>query len=222
MSITATSYFNPENLCTVEDVLVSLDLLGLDLSLAELERLDRLHRMYLVISRNIRLELQQGNFDYPDFMERFDRRLTYRYLHALRGYLLDGDVVPAWRAAFDTAISHRARSLACITQGLNAHINKDIPEALRDCRADQRHFNDYRRVLAIIGASLDEIISRSGSKKRLPGPRAGYRLGLQYLLALWRYTAWHNFSKLMDYHTGIVVIEHKAGRTGSGITRLPI
>lgn len=227
MNITARSYFNPDNLCTIEDVLSSLEFLGHDLPLAKLERLDAFNQTYLVITRNVRQELRKGSFDFPDFLEKFDTRFAYYYLRALQGYLMDEKIPKAWQIAFDAAASGRVRPMICMALGVNAHVNNDIPQVLRDCQADQRQYRDYKKVNKIIRSSLDEIIDLFKQPERLLDPdkknmRPLFRFGMHSLVKIWRFTAWRRFERLIHKNDGVIVIEHKAEQTGQGISRLPI
>ncbi|HSH17784.1 MAG TPA: DUF5995 family protein [Candidatus Saccharimonadales bacterium] len=229
MQLANQPIFEQKNLQGIDDVQLALERLGHDLPRAGLQHLDNFNRTYLIITRDVRQQLKKGSFEHPDFLNRFDRRFAYYYLHALQNYLTGNtQAVPrAWRRAFRYASRPHASPFICMALGVNAHVNNDIPQVLRDCGASKVHLRDYRLVNRIIGGSLDEVISlfrHSGSilnpnRRLLNLP---YKLGMRLLIRVWRWSAWRKYQKLRRQQTDIPAIEQTADRLAGGINKLPL
>ncbi len=226
MNLTAKPYFDQANLKGIDDVLQAFETLGHDLPAAEMEGLNHFNQTYLIITRNVRQRLKAGEFEHPEFLERFDARFAYYYLHALQNYLEGGSVPRAWQHAFRAAKRTHASPLICMALGVNAHVNNDIPQVLLDCRANRRIYPDYVRVNAIIRRSLDEVIDNIKEDRPLSPhhrlTRPFYKFGMHLLVILWRYTAWRKFRKLQRRKLQVPHIENKANRLAKGVEKLPI
>ncbi len=227
MDITAKPYFDQKNLEGIDDVLQAFERLGHDLPAARMDRLDHFNQTYLIITRNVRQRLKAGDFDHPEFLERFDARFAYYYLHALEDFLHGREVPPAWHRAFRAAERPYASPIVCMALGVNAHVNNDIPQVLRDCGASREHYRDYLLVNGIIRRSLDEVIALFADERRVLSPhrrltRPVFKLGMHLLVRLWRRTAWRKFRKLSRHKLDVALVEDKANRTAKGVSKLPV
>jgi hypothetical protein len=229
MNLVTQPFFEQKNLQSIDDVLLALERLGHDLPEVRLQPLDNFNQTYLIITRNVRQQLRKGAFQHPEFLDQFDRRFAYYYLRALQSYLRgETESVPlAWQRAFQAAERKDVSPLVCMALGVNAHVNNDIPQVLRDCGAGYEHYADYLRVNGIIRASLGEVIglfkdtgSLLNPNKRLQRP--AFLLGMGFLVKLWRGSAWHKFQKLRHEKTAVPRIESRAGTLSRGIEKLPI
>jgi hypothetical protein len=110
--------------------------------------------------------------------------------------------------------------------GMNAHINYDLAQALRDSGVADNYYQDYRRVVGI----LINIIATELSNEYIPGPTVSRRLlqwSTEKAIALWRNRAWKAGKKLMKYREDEVAIsgimselDRTSVKTGKRIMRL--
>ncbi len=227
MPITTQPMFDANTLQSVDDVLLALERLGHDLPKEGLARLDNFNRTYLIITRNVRQHLKKGSFDNPEFLHRFDTRFAYYYLRALYNHLTGEGAVPrAWQHAFTAAERRHVSPMVCMALGVNAHVNNDIPQVLRDCRANRQIYPDYIRVNSIIRDSLDEVIDLFKEDRSLSPhhryTRPFYKRGMHLLVMVWRYTAWRKFRRLERREMKVPHIEDKADTLAKGVRKLPI
>ncbi|HSH55949.1 MAG TPA: DUF5995 family protein [Candidatus Limnocylindrales bacterium] len=227
MNLAAKPYFDQADLQGVDDVLLALENLGHNLPQKQLAMLDNFNKTYLIITRNVRQQLRKGAFEHPDFLHQFDTRFAYYYLRALKGYLQNQEIPRAWRRAFRTARHRYASPFVCMALGVNAHVNNDIAQVLRDCKATKQHYRDYRLVNSIIKDSLDEVIDLFRGQDRLLSPhrrllRPIFKAGMAQLVKIWRFTAWRKFRKLQRRELSVPRLETRADKVGKGIAKLPI
>ena len=100
-----------------------------------------------------------GEFEDPDWVERWDVAFAELYVDALDAHLGEGTPSRPWRLAFDAAPDLPA--LRHVLLGINAHVNYDLPQALLAVISDD-DFTD---------ASL--ITSRRRDHERIDGVLAG-------------------------------------------------
>jgi len=100
-----------------------------------------------------------GEFEDPDWVERWDVAFAELYVDALDAHLGEGTPSRPWRLAFDAARDLPA--LRHVLLGINAHVNYDLPQALLAVISDD-DFTD---------ASL--ITSRRRDHERIDGVLAG-------------------------------------------------
>ncbi|HEX8182703.1 MAG TPA: DUF5995 family protein [Candidatus Saccharimonadales bacterium] len=186
---------------SIADVERALKKLDQTLVSTELEQLHNFTEVYRIITHNVRRNMAAGAFEHPEFLQKFDVRFAWYYFEALRRYVHDEETVFAWRIAFDAARSGRTSPLSIMALGVNAHINNDIPQVLYDCGAKDKHRKDYRRINAIIHASIDEAIAALHGTDKLLNPkqrplRLPAKLTMSALAKLWRFSAWKNFRAL--------------------------
>lgn len=227
MSRHTNIYADGSELAGIDDVLLVLQRLEHDLPLTHLPMLGHFNRTYLIITRNVRQHLRKGGFEHPDFLQRFDARFAHYYLHALQQYLRQEPVPRAWQHAFETAQRRGASPLVCMALGVNAHVNNDIPQVLRDCQATDEHFDDYVQVNDIIRRSLHEVMDQFRQDDRLLSPhrsvlRPLYAIGMEELVKIWRRSAWLKFKRLSGEDLSINSIEAMADRMAKGIYKLPM
>jgi hypothetical protein len=224
MALQHRPYFRPDSLRGIDDVQYTLEELDTALKEHYLAPLRSFNTVYLIITRNVRQKL--GSFEDPAFLERFDTRFASYYLNALHAYLTDGVVPPAWRLAFDAALDKMASPFLGMALGVNAHVNNDIAQVLKDCGADDRHERDFYRVNRIIKDSLREATG-SFNEGRFYGPhrallKPAYHAAMSTLIVRWRHKAWITFRKLESGRTNRPAVEASALRTGTMIRRLPL
>jgi hypothetical protein len=226
-AILTTPLYNAESLTGIDDVEVALSRLDADIPNASLDPLVNFNHTYLIITRNVKLRLQEQLFDYPKFLNRFDTTFASYYIDAFRNHLQGGDVPAAWRQAFEAAEQGAASPFKCMALGVNAHINNDIPQVLLQTKANNKHTRDYLFVNSIIWASLDEVINDLDVDQRLLSPKTRilkplYKLSMRWLVVVLRWLAWRNFTLLKAGKIKRQNIEIRAKRIARIINALPI
>ena len=182
------------NVSSITDV--ERELAGLDTYLLEAGRpqLQRFNQTYLIITRAVMAARDAGRFEYPDFLERFDVAFAQYYIEPLMAYTEGKSGTRIWSEAFDAMQRPGTAGLMQIAQGVNVHVNHDIPLVLQACGAELRHRPDFDRVNQIIYGSLDEV------QMLLPSYPAGiglvYKQGMNVLIRRWRRLAWTNYWRL--------------------------
>lgn len=225
MKISSRPFLHQDNLRTIEDVQLSLEILEHDIPDTRLQLLRNFNTTYLVITRNVRQQLRKGEFEYPEFLTMFDTRFAHYYFEALRLYLTRKYPSGPWLQAFKSSERPKSSPFICMALGVNAHVNNDIPLVLRDCGATRQHYNDYLRINTIIKNSIDEVIDRLDDNRSLLHPRRPllrpiYKPVIHLLIRLWRYNAWRKFIQLTQRATSPRRIEYQAVRTGRIIEKM--
>lgn len=222
MNILTKDYFNEGQLKNTNDVLKALELLEHDLPLLELQHLRSFNYTYLTITRNVRQAVKKGVFKHRKFLHKFDGRFAYYYTGALHQYLEKGRVAPAWRIAFEQAKAGECTPFVAMALGVNAHVNNDIPQVLKDCEAKKTYHADYYKVNKIIGSSIDEVVDAFDEDSSITGPkrpllRPAYKLTMSNLIKVWRRNAWRKFEDLRDGNISVSNIEQDAYKTAKQI-----
>lgn len=235
MIIINRPFYESRRLHGITDVVAALETLEHDLPLADLQLLQNFNHTYLIITKHVRRAIRKGQFQHPDFLEKFDTRFAHYYLRALKSYLTNGTVPPAWRQAFRSAKTTKASgnkagnvsALVIVGLGVNAHINNDIAQVLLDCQASPKHYADYRRINTVIAGSINEVLDNIQSSNKWFGPQQKllkplYKLVMNCLVRLMRFRAWQNFKKLQQQSLSIHRIESTANRFGWFMSKLPL
>jgi Family of unknown function (DUF5995) len=105
--------------------------------------------------------VDEGRFEDPDWVERWDVAFAELYLAALDAHLAGGRPSRPWRLAFDAPPDLPA--LRHVLLGINAHVNYDLPQALLavisdDDFADEslmaRRRRDHERIDAVLAGRV--------------------------------------------------------------------
>jgi len=110
--------------------------------------------------------VDEGYFEDPAWVERWDVAFAELYLHALDAYLSGSTPPRPWRLAFDARPDLPA--LRHVLLGINAHVNYDLPQALLAVISDD-DFGDSS--LMASPAATTSASTRSwpaGSRPRTP------------------------------------------------------
>jgi hypothetical protein len=131
---------------------------------------------YLRITRAVRAALDDGLFDDPAWVERWDVDFAGLYLDALEAHRRDPATAPApWRRAFGAAPTLRPEGHVLL--GVNAHINFDLPQSLvrvipaaefTDPDALGRRRRDHERIDGVLAsrvATEDAELQRAGDPR---------------------------------------------------------
>jgi hypothetical protein len=121
--------------------------------------------VYGMVSMTLRDRVAQGEFHDNEWVQRYVVACANFYRDALDAYgagRLD-DVPQAWRLCFDTARAGSGLVLQDLLLGLNAHLNNDVPLALRrvsiDPSRDDRR-QDHDAVNAVLASVTERAIAR--------------------------------------------------------------
>jgi hypothetical protein len=226
MLTTTADAFDRASLQEMQDVVHALELVEHDLPKRSLPAIRNFNNTYLVITRNVRQARKKGHFANPDFLEQFDVQFAHYYLEALRRYLDNEELPVAWRRAFDSE-KDKSSNFKSMALGVNAHINNDIPQVLKDCNASSAQYEDYCLVNKIIRDSIHEVLDNLGTDATLFGPkrtllRRPYAKLFYAVIRIWRGTAWRNFKLYRGGKLSRQKLEQKAGRRAYLIQRLPV
>jgi hypothetical protein len=137
-------------------------------------------------------------------MINLDHNFAELYFDAVDGYG-NNNAPPAWRIAFDAAVSGRTNAIQDVFLGMNAHIQRDLPVALAATglvgpagshRADHNRINEILR--QVLNRIEDEIDRRYdplvGLADAKPSP-ADEILSFETIKS-WREEAWRNGERL--------------------------
>jgi hypothetical protein len=152
--------------------------------------------------------VEQGSFEDPDWVQRWDVAFANLYLGALDTELAaDGSVPRPWRLAF--AASPALPPLRHVLLGINAHVNYDLPQALLAVISDEdfsdrllieRRRRDHERIDRVLASRVaaedDELTAGWGESvlDRLLTPLN--RMGSKRFLREARQKVWHNTLEL--------------------------
>jgi hypothetical protein len=152
--------------------------------------------------------VEEGTFEDPSWVERWDVAFAHLYLTALERQLAGGGKVPRpWRLAF--AASPDLPPLRHVLLGINAHVNYDLPQALLAVISDDdftdralmdRRRRDHERIDKVLASRVaaedTELTGSAGASilDRLLTPLN--RLGSKRFLREARQKVWHNTIEL--------------------------
>lgn len=108
-----------------------------------------------------------------------------------------GGVNPVWQPLFYHPAAKRAPRGIQFLLGMNAHINYDLAQALRDTQADNSYYHDFE---IIVGDMIDAT-AREISSAYIPGPsRLRDKLTALTIsrIAMWRERAWNSGMYLQE------------------------
>jgi hypothetical protein len=179
------------------------------------ERLDNLpaelvHRRiflgtYLRTTQAVGTAIEQGRFEDPDWVDKWDVKFAELYLDAHDADLAGRSTARPWRLAFDA--SAELPPLRHVLLGINAHVNYDLPQALLAVISDEdftdpglmdRRRRDHERIDGVlaerVGAEDDALGGARSVVDRVLTPLN--RLASQRFLRESRQKVWHNTAEL--------------------------
>jgi hypothetical protein len=194
---------------------------------SHLERLQNFNKAYWVITKNVLERRKRKHFEDPSFLEKFDGCFAEYYLDALRRYSKNERTPPAWRLAFESCKNTDISPVKNMCLGINAHINNDIAQALADCNADSRHYQDYLYVNEVILDSIYEVIDELHDDSAILNPKRAvikpvYKAAMNRLARQWRSQAWEHYCQLRGGKMDIPTLEQYAYNMGIRVKRIPI
>jgi hypothetical protein len=122
------------------------------------------NRMYLQVTRQVNIRLEQGFFTDPAFMTHLDVAFASLYFGAADAADGPAAVPLAWRPLLEQRANTGIEPVQFALAGMNAHINHDLPLALvATCTAlattpdGGAHFADYQKVDQLLDAAEQSV-----------------------------------------------------------------
>jgi hypothetical protein len=151
--------------------------------------------------------VDDGGFEDPAWVERWDVAFAELYLSALDAHLSGATPSRPWRLAFDAPADLPA--LRQVLLGINAHVNYDLPQALlavisdedfTDARLMDRRRRDHERIDGVlagrVAAEDDELAARSARSLLDRALQPLNRVASKRFLREARLKVWHNTTEL--------------------------
>lgn len=130
--------------------------------------------LYRFVTIRIKEEIDAGNFDDNERMEKLDTLFARRFFDAFDGYHNgDGPVTESWLHAFNSAETNEFIIMQHLLLGINAHINLDLGIAAAETMVGGNLDlirNDYNRINAILSSMVGDVKSNMTRVSLLFGP----------------------------------------------------
>ena len=184
---------------SVKEVLSIMQLIDDELNNTNFSNLRAFNTTYQIITKNVFAKLGKGYFKDDHLMQRVDITFAKYYFNALKSYVDNRPVDPAWQILFDTCRRGKRYQFIYMALGVNAHVNNDLPLTLSDLNGDECQ-EDYDRVNEVISDSIDEAIYSLQEDSTLlnkaeNNATALYSSFLTALIKQWRSDAWESYKK---------------------------
>ncbi|MDN3016412.1 DUF5995 family protein [Paenibacillus sp. BSR1-1] len=105
------------------------------------------HRVYLLMTKEMKRRLSSDFFEDPVWMERVLVGFAHYYFNAVNSYKIGLPCPPAWELAFRQASKKQGFVLQDALLGINAHINSDLPMVMYNILNEECAWPDARRML---------------------------------------------------------------------------
>ncbi len=151
-----------QNLTTIDDVLQELDDI-VEITIEEDSPLGIFAWVYRRTTAKIAEGIENGRFEDPVKMERFDVEFARFYIEAFWQHREGDPVSFSWEVAFNAAKNREAIIIQHLLLGMNAHINLDLGVAAAEVAPgnqieELRH--DFMLVNTLLAELVDEIQQR--------------------------------------------------------------
>lgn len=179
----------------------------LDSLTPEQEPLRRFLGTYQRTTRAVGRAVDEGVFEDPGWVERWDVAFAGLYLDALDAHLAGERPSRPWRLAFEAPASLPA--LRHVLLGINAHVNYDLPQALLAVITDEdaadpslmaRRRRDHERIDGVLAARVAaedaELTGEGGGTLLDRALQPLNRRASQRFLREARTKVWHNTAQL--------------------------
>lgn len=188
-------------------VLTTLRSLNKSLLSDSLEQFMVFNRAYQIITAGIMESAEAGYFNSPVFIEKFTACFARYYFRAVKAAAQNSNDTPeAWALLADTKRSVKTPHFIFLLMGANAHINADLPLALKETMGKKKTEELLSDVLKV-----DKILMKSGKKllgefneqnavidtlkRRLVFL---YYRPVMYTILTWRIRAWRNYHLIKE------------------------
>jgi hypothetical protein len=206
-SALAAAVRNPAQ--TIADVLRTLHVI--DSTCVDTDGLKWFNWLYLQVTSAVeaRVSGAAGGFSNASWLAELDVQFARLYFNALNSALMSGSCPGCWNVLFGCRSNVRLARIQFALAGINAHINRDLPEAIvATCKATHTvpshgtpQYADYTSVNSTLETLIDS--ARQTLHVRLPGDPLPAVSQLEDVLAAWkvsaaRETAWVNAEALWN------------------------
>jgi len=195
---------------TISDVLQTLQ--TIDTTCIDDDGLKWFNWLYLQVTQAVEVQVAASGFSDPAWLAQFDVQFARLYIAALK-CSLSGEAAPAcWQVLFNCRNQAAIARIQFALAGVNAHINRDLPEAIvATCQVTGTtpdhggtHYNDY----TALNSTLDSLIesAKRTLAVRLLGDALPPISHLEDTIAAWnvsaaRESAWQNAEQLWQVRT---------------------
>ena len=194
---------------SIADVLRTLR--AIDATCIDTDGLKWFNWLYLQVTDAVeaRVSGSAGGFSSAAWLAELDVQFARLYFSALNAALTSGPCPGCWRALFACRSNARLARIQFALAGINAHINRDLPEAIvATCKATHTvplHGTPQYADYTSINSTLDTLIeaARKTLHVRLPGDPLPPVSQIEDVIAAWkvgaaRETAWVNAEALWN------------------------
>lgn len=210
---------------TINQTKKQMRLLNEELADTDMQNLRAFNQTYYIITKNVFSKLYTGFFTDNELLQEIDVRFSHYYFQALKEYVETGSCPPAWKILFEICPKNNLLQFTYMALGVNAHVNNDLPQTLRDVMKGNNDKHDFTVVNDIIRNCLDEVVSSLEEKSLLINTLENttkhfYEALLMTLIQNWRNYAWDTYLKLQKNLTSIGAIESKAQANANKIVTI--
>ena len=192
----------PQSIPEVLQILQSIDAICM-----EADGLKWFNWLYLQVTQAVEDRVAAGGFSDPGWLAQLDVQFARLYISALKSSLTGQQAPACWQILFNSRSQLSIARIQFALAGINAHINRDLPEAIiATCQVTATtpdhggiHYSDY----TALNSTLDSLIdsAKSTLNVRLPGDAIPPLSHLQDTIAAWdvtaaRESAWQNAEHL--------------------------
>jgi len=183
-------------------VLSTLNKLNTSLPADTLDQFTVFNRAYQIITADIMESAESGYFNSPVFIETFTACFARYYFRAVKATTEKSDDTPeAWAILDNAKQNENTPQFIFLLMGANAHINADLPLALRESMGKKKTEELLGDVLKV-----DKILMKSGKQLLREFSEQStfidaikrhfiflYYRPVMYMILLWRIRAWRNY-----------------------------
>ncbi len=192
---------------SVADVVGALR--AIDATCADVDGLKWFNSLYLQVTEAVKTRVDAGGFADAAWLAQLDIQFARLYFSALEAALTGGSCPGSWRVMFQSRDDIRRARIQFALAGVNAHINRDLPEAIvATCRLTNvvpAHGTPQYRDYTSVNSTLDTLIeaAKKALHVRLPGDALPDVPQLEDVIAGWkvaaaREAAWKNAEALWN------------------------
>lgn len=200
----------------VADVIEFMEALDEKLINSNFKNIGAFNSTYLIITKAVNTKVHDGFFNYPQIMERVDVIFSKYYFSAFDNYIRGKSVPIPWRTLFEISKINKHYKFIYMAMGVNAHVNNDLSQSLRDAKVNEKFYEDYQKVNGIIKQSIDVVIHSFDENNKVINELENktqriYSTILTSIIHNWREHAWNDFIKLKQSEINVKEIEEKSG-----------
>ncbi|MEO5948787.1 MAG: DUF5995 family protein [Candidatus Saccharimonas sp.] len=215
----STGLIQIAHIASAPDVLNELQRLDRELVTRGLKQFSLFNHAYVIVTMRIADAMRADYFKEPSLIEPFIVIFVRYYFEALNDVVNDTlNPSSPWLKMNEYAKIHSAPVFMSLLIGANAHINHDLPIALKefvDTRGDDHSLTDLAKLSKILMRSGIEITDSFDEpnkfydflKRRL---RFTYYRPAMYTILAWRLVAWRNYRRLQSSEAAISHISRRS------------